>query len=75
MLSQESRHQGEQMTRGIATFPNRMGAIRIGHHGKRLVVMNQPVHEFLESLVVTVVISGPMNDQKVPFQVLGKVNR
>ena len=45
-----------------------MRPIGIRHHRERFVVFDQLVDEQLKRLIVTIVVTGSMNDQQIPFE-------
>jgi len=67
--------QSKQMPGRILSLADRMSPVRIGHECEGLIQFDQFVHKFFCSLVVTIVISGPVNDQKVSLQSCGMSNR
>ena len=52
-----------------------MGSIRIRHHAELFVVFDQFVDQQLKCLVVAIVITGSVYQQKVAFQLFREVDR
>ena len=63
------------MDRRIGALVDRVRSVRIGHHRKLLVLLDELVDQQLDRLVVTVVVAGSMNDQQVTLQVFREMDR
>jgi len=59
------------MSRRILALGNAVGAVGIGHHRERLVVLDKFIDQSFEALVVYVVVGGPVGDQKISFEAVG----
>ncbi len=49
----------------VLAFPDAMRPIGIGHHGKRFVILDQFVDQRLGALVVDIVVSGAVHQEKI----------
>lgn len=56
------------MSAGVFSFTYTMSSIGIGHKGKHLVMTDQFIDQGFSALVVTVVISSAVHQQKISFQ-------
>ena len=63
------------MTRRAFSFKYSMRPIWISHHREWLIVFYELIDQQLGSLVVNVVIPGPVNDKEVAFQAVCEGDR
>jgi hypothetical protein len=58
------------MKGGVFTFPDGMGTIGIGHHGKGFIGRHQCIDKSFRVLVMDIIVAGAVNQQQVPFELL-----
>lgn len=59
---QEPGHRLIEMTPCVLALFHGVGCLGIGHHREGLVMLDKLVHQFLEGLIVAVVIIGTMDN-------------
>jgi hypothetical protein len=75
VLDEVPRDQLIDVHRRARPLRDRVRAVRIHHQIERLPEFHETIDEAFRALIVDVVVAGPMDDEQVPAQPFGEVDR